>query len=753
MYFIDRTRVVTLILSLGVALQGMAAPAVQDVLANAGYVPADYTVATAWKEAPKADGRLVYGVRLNPVSGDAAFDLYYGEDGVTLNDDAQKAAGIVPKNWQWRSVTTPGEKVASPAKRGPRPLPAPKSIGVSKEVMALDAPDVPAALREDALGLSTPAKGVLRTGVFQDLAIPVQVFEGQASLGAWSTTDDGGKVWALTLDAPGAVGLRLHCSRMPLPPGARVCVYDANDPAEVYGPFPAKDDTWTPTCFSEAVTIECYLPANANPGAETLLLEIDRTVYQYRSLDSLMLKEGACHLDVTCFPQWSREAGAVGGIGTIGQDGSLWCTGTLLADAVPGTAIPYFLTADHCVSTPSAAMNLEIYWMYNTEVCDSGTPPDPAFVPRTTGGAQYLLSSPASAGTDVSFMRLNNDPPEEGEAFFAGYSTAAWPIDTPVTCIHHPQGTYKRISFGMTTNTGSPSNNNAHIMGPLDRFYEVLWNSEGEGGTTEPGSSGSALFAFEGEAPLVIGQLYGGLASCSAKNEPDSFGRFNRSYALLEPWLTGNNIPAELTVTFENTDSGSIVMVTGTGNAETVFEPAYTVTSGTPLSLGAIPFTGYVFQGWSINGASSLLTDNPLDLTVTANVSVAAVFTGQQFSLEVNVSGGGHITDGDGNTMTEGTPVLIDAQAEISLTPQADTGYTFDHWSVEGYTEVFTDNPLEFLMNDNYVFTAVFIEDNLSGCGSGPAHPGTHGADAGLMFAMLAALWVLRRRALTREEH
>ena len=65
-----------------------------------------------------------------------------------------------------------------------------------------------------------------------------------------------------------------------------------------------------------------------------------------------------------------------------------------------------------------------------------------------------------------------------------------------------------------------------------ERYHEIHWQE----GTTEPGSSGCPLFTRGN--PLIIGQLYGGYASCSAANEPDYFGRFDVTYPVIEKWLS-----------------------------------------------------------------------------------------------------------------------------------------------------------------------------------------------------------------------
>ena len=58
--------------------------------------------------------------------------------------------------------------------------------------------------------------------------------------------------------------------------------------------------------------------------------------------------------------------------------------------------------------------------------------------------------------------------------------------------------------------------------------YQVGWNS----GTTEGGSSGGAiLIGKRFPKQYVIGVLTGGLASCSARRDPDFYGSFEETFA------------------------------------------------------------------------------------------------------------------------------------------------------------------------------------------------------------------------------
>jgi len=58
------------------------------------------------------------------------------------------------------------------------------------------------------------------------------------------------------------------------------------------------------------------------------------------------------------------------------------------------------------------------------------------------------------------------------------------------------------------------------------------------------------------------------------------------------------------------------------------------------VTLTATPASGWAFAGWSGDITSS---DNPLTITMDANISVTATFTQDQYTLDVSVVGNGTV--------------------------------------------------------------------------------------------------------------
>ena len=229
-----------------------------------------------------------------------------------------------------------------------------------------------------------------------------------------------------------------------------------------------------------------------------------------------------CHLDVTCYPEWSRSATGVAMIVFETSEGSYACSGTLLNNRRQDLT-PYFLTAAHCVQTEEEARSVTAFWSYQTRTCN-GDLPDLRNVPRTEGaGLISTLGGAAHPDGDLTLLQLEGDLPDA--IVFQGWDADLQPVGAQVTGIHHPGsddwGVFKRISFGQII----PES----VFGTSDdTYFNVSW-PVGQG-YTEPGSSGSAVFS---SSETVVGALSGGdIVGYSCPTEPvvDVFTHFSVFY-------------------------------------------------------------------------------------------------------------------------------------------------------------------------------------------------------------------------------
>lgn len=505
-----------------------------------GYPATAYTLLLAWSEAARdGSGKFVTGYRLSANSGGEPFDVYTNGGSRVLGEAELRALGIAQKERDPLPAETfaePSLDTTTKAAVPPEPITVRYGIVPANNVV-LEPVDPSPLLAEDAERERAGLTMKVRTGIIRELPKATQVRGKSVSAGSWNAVP-GGSVWAMALASPGAYGIRVHFSEIKLPEGARVLVYNVANPAEVYGPYTdpvvRRSDLWSATCFGETAAIECFVPSGSD--ASEVSLTVDKVVHNYvdlRSLPSTQGVAGSCTLDVSCFTQWLNTSFGVAGVGSVGDNGSFFCSGCLLADTVPDTAVPYFLTANHCVGTQSEADFAEIYWFYQTSTCN-GVPPDPAVVPRTTGGADLLATSlvdldedPALLGFDFTLLRLRFAPP--GGVTFLGWSSAEAETGRAVVSISHPRADFKRIAFGDRTEF-------LLIQDPTF-YYEVTWRPDQ--GVVEPGSSGSPLLlANTGQ---VVGQLSAGLAvddPCDPSiPHIGSYGRFDTGYQLVKDYL------------------------------------------------------------------------------------------------------------------------------------------------------------------------------------------------------------------------
>jgi hypothetical protein len=499
------------------------------ILTQQGYDPDTYEFLLSWREAVKADlNFVVTGYHLRRKSTGETIDLYADDAGRFLSGFELALLEIRPKNWNPAPMEQ-GPKAASVA----TPVePAPEPIGPKlAEKTAPGAVELPALNVDELLAQDetrppySHAKGPRRIGVVRRLSTPIRASSADAGLGRWTMMGDGGWLWSATIRSHEARAIRVHFTDVHLPEQARLTIYDAADPHEAYAVDFSEPDFWSLSCFSDAVVVELYLPANS--ATDGMGLAIDELAHTYADVSSAYsgkaaVIEGRCHNDVACYEEWHDVSLAVAGYNNVTSYDQVYCTGTLLADCSLSDENPLFITANHCMEKLGGASSLEFYWFFQKTQCDNTPPPPVEDTVRTSGGAYILSRGNDTSATDYALLKLKNPPP--AAAYFAGWSSSPVPVDTPVADIHHPQGTYKRISFGDSILRPTTAHSAA-------RFHAILWNS----GTTEPASSGSPLFLEDSQ--LLVGQLWGGGASCYSMDAADYFGRFDVTLKVIEQWL------------------------------------------------------------------------------------------------------------------------------------------------------------------------------------------------------------------------
>lgn len=584
-----------------------------------------------------ADRRVLLGLLSFLVMLPWAHAASPGEKEDSSNTFSERQAN--PISVPWRQIEGSG-LVASD--RAAQRLRSASTRGAKRRSVVLERLSA-ARLRQaiDAPGLVPERVGVRR-------ALPMSA-EGNdlAQLLAWTQLDDGAQVGLASFSSPGARALRLGILVDRLPGSAEIRFFGATDGDiiavsgseitailkrnRIAGEADAEARTyWSPIIDGETVGLEVYLPAGiAVASLRAEIASISHLVVDASgtSTDSSALGvsqiSASCNLDVMCASEWQFTRDAVARMLFTELGDTYLCSGTLIND-VAESDIPYFLTANHCISSQSAASSLVTNWFYQASTCNSGTLGSGAVT--LYGGATLLSSTPS---VDNTLLRLNESAP-------TGATMAAWTTARPVlgsasTGIHHPRGDLKKISFGEVRQfldcTQPDSNGNFSCSSnPNGNYADIQFTA----GTVEGGSSGSGIFSDSTQT--LFGTLYGGSATCSNPTGLNIYGRFDRAYALggLSAWLSPPTSTYSLTVNS-----------TGAANVDI---------SATPSSYGGI--TNYSQTGIAANTEITLVAPVTLasaefaewtgcdsSVGVTCSVTVTADLT-----LAVRYSNSGHGT-------------------------------------------------------------------------------------------------------------
>ncbi|MFZ4574163.1 MAG: GC-type dockerin domain-anchored protein [Phycisphaerales bacterium] len=391
-----------------------------------------------------------------------------------------------------------GGPVDAPAKQQVQALSARLGIALPAQLPTEVLPllDITRYVEEDAV-----SSGALREGVVRD-------FQGfNPAMGTWLELPGGGLLWVLDVKLPGSFGVRPHFSEMNLPLGAEMVVYDPRIPNNLPDPYVGRGplgngDFWAWTCWSDTARIEVYYPAEIADKAFDLNFVIDQVGHMYRNpvngeVTHWNENELNCNQDVSCFAGWNNVRNCVGRMSFQINGGFASCSGAMVNNT-SGDLTPYFMSARHCMEDNTGALSsLEVYWFFQTPSCN-GVPPSIGSVPRSTRST-YVLTT---AQTDMSMVMIEGVVPRN--IWWTGTSLqASVANNTQVVGIHHPDGTFKRLSNGPITSDSAACTATGLTQGMI-----VTW----AGGVTERGSSGSPLFLTNG---AMVGVDSCGFSMCS----------------------------------------------------------------------------------------------------------------------------------------------------------------------------------------------------------------------------------------------
>ena len=390
------------------------------------------------------------------------------------------------------------------------------SLDVEIPVVVIPQVNVEMLLEEDRL---LDVENVLRPFRF-GYAIDVEI--DLKKEGVKIELPEGGNMWLLKIHSADAFSINLIYDHFKIGKGSKFYVYN-EDKKMVLGAFTPEECNNPDNVFAtdlvqgNTIVLEYYEPMPSEDG----VIHIGKVIHGYiDTFDRGLDDSGSCNFDVICNSNWILERRAVTRI--LVDNNTSFCTGCLVNNT-SRDGKPYILTANHCFydangnpkigTSPTTSIFRFLYWKPN---CGSGSPA--GWQETTPVGATMLAHW---ANTDFALLELKTKPSISWNLHYAGWDRRNV-IPTSTIGIHHPKGDAMKIS----SDNDPPTQMSYSLSGygPVS-CWRVVWNT----GTTEQYSSGSPL--FNESSHLIIGQLFGGTASCLDPSGHDNYGRLDLSWA------------------------------------------------------------------------------------------------------------------------------------------------------------------------------------------------------------------------------
>lgn len=310
-----------------------------------------------------------------------------------------------------------------------------------------------------------------------------------------------GTVWTGAAISAGAYGVRVHFTDVSLPRGSALYVY--NEAGAAYGPYTGRGpngsgEFWSHMVPGDTAFVQLRQPAGAPPASFRIgeLGHVDRALIGASPQAGTLCSFNAECVESAACTSSAAVADAEDGVASILFASGRFlflCSGGLLTDTDTATTIPYFLTANHCISSSSEASSMEAFFFFTATQCGGGCY-DPDGVVPSTLGASILATNSTS---DYTLMQLA-EPSPAGAVHIGWNATAvANSNGTPLYRISHPQGAPQGYSEHVV-DTSRPTCS-TWPRGNWIYSSDVL-------GATEGGSSGSPVVNAAGQ---VVGQLSG----------------------------------------------------------------------------------------------------------------------------------------------------------------------------------------------------------------------------------------------------
>ncbi|AEA43494.1 T9SS type A sorting domain-containing protein [Fluviicola taffensis] len=490
--------------------------------------------------------------------------------------------------------------------------------------------------------------------------------------GTWNTLPNGAKIWQLIITCENALTVNLTLDNVTIPEGNELYVFNP-DKSFILGKFTAyhlyEGNLGTELVPGNTAILEYYIPAKNVGQAATL--NVNTVTHGYRTSGEFQAKAfgqaGSCNMNVNCADgaAWvDQRNGAV--MLVSGSNG--FCSGSLINNTL-NDGKPYVLTANHCYNsnTNTASWIFRFNWQA-TGCANPGS--SPTNFNSLSGSVLRARRTPSDfCLVEITGGLVNNTVPASYNAYFSGWDNTG-AIPTSAVSIHHPRGDIKKISFDdnpLVISQGMSSTES-------NSTWTVKWDRNT---TTESASSGSPLFD---QNHRIIGQLWGGGASCSNLNGSDFYGRLINSWNPagsnstnhLKTWLDPNNIGASV-VDGYNPNGPNLALDAAMSNPQGVtgsicsadVSPKVTIvnTGTTTLTSATINYgfdgTTNLVYNWtgSLNQYQSSIIILPTITLTSGNYVFNAIVSNPNASTDQNISN--NTITSSFSTITNGTPITL----------------------------------------------------------------------------------------------
>ncbi|MNJ88980.1 Protease 1 precursor [compost metagenome] len=415
----------------------------------------------------------------------------------------------------------------------------PKSVKVTQSPNPIDKrvfaePDIAALRTEDSLNDITK-DSPWRFGYKNNTSLNMN------NSGSWITLPNGDRIWRLFIRCQNALTVNLLLDQVSIPEGNELYVYNP-DKSFILGKFSAyhlyEGTLGTELIPGNTAILEYYIPAK-NTG-QNASLNVNTVVHGYRTVEEFQEKafgqSASCHKNVNCpdGSPWVNERNSTVMI-VSGADGI--CTGALINNTLQDGK-PYVLTANHCYMNTTG-------WIFRFNWQGTGCS-NPGSAPTTFSSLSGAVLRSRRVPSDFLLVEItgglvNGTVPASYNPYFAGWDRSGVNPTSSVS-IHHPRGDIKKISFDDNTAIPTQATIGVVTSEPMG-VWRVQWDRNT---STQTGSSGAPLFD---QNHRIIGQLWGGGASCANTTAPDYYGRLSMSWNpagsdntnQLKAWLDSNN--------------------------------------------------------------------------------------------------------------------------------------------------------------------------------------------------------------------